>query len=124
MNRFRPLTALVTVLALAFAQLAVAAHACTKFERAHAAVAYPPCHGSQSHEQPAASDMLCAQHCQHGDASFDNGQPAPAAVDNAGPLLRVELANPDGSTDAGAAWRFMPEAAPPPATILFGVMRI
>ena len=126
MKRPRPLTALLAVLAFAFAQLAVAAHPCSKLDRASQgeAAAHPPCHGSLSPEEQPVDDALCAEHCQQGNASVDSGQPCPAAVDQAGPVLRVEVADPFAPGDPSAAWRYIPAAAPPPPAILFGVLRI
>ena len=77
----------------------------------------------ESDEAPV-NGTVCDGHCQYGNASFDNAQPAPAAVDSAGPALRVELGEAVASADARPAWRYAPAAAPPPPAILFGVLRI
>lgn len=127
MIRPRRLTALFAVCALAFAQVAVAAHACAKLERAAsvaATEAHPACHGSQAPHEVPPGDNVCEKHCQYGDASLDGAQSPPAAVDRAGPILRMALADAIASAGPRAAWRYVPAAAPPPPAILFGVLRI
>lgn len=127
MSRYRLLTALLTVFALAFAQIAVAMHSCSVHERnpVSEVPAQPAaCHGAQAPEEAPGNDTLCAEHCQYGSASFDNSQSYPAAVNKSGPTLRVELADAAQSPDLRPSWRLAPAAAPPPAAILFGVLRI
>ena len=126
MNRYRSLTALLTVFALAFAQMAVATHSCSGNERtltSEAPAQLAPCHGTSPEEAPG-NGALCAQHCQYGKATFDNTSQVPAAVDSVGPELRIRLSAAAASADSRPAWRFVPAAAPPPPAILFGVLRI
>ena len=74
-------------------------------------------------DEAPATDNVCFEHCQYGDASVDNSPPAPAAVDSAGPVFRiVQVAH--ASADVRPTWRLAPAAAPPPPAILFGVLRI
>lgn len=125
-RRPRALAALLAVFALVFAQLAVSAHACEQRESpapGEVTTHQEGCHEMAPADQAPATDNICFEHCQYGDASVDNSPPAPAAVDSAGPVLRiVQVAH--ASADLRPAWRLAPAAAPPPPAILFGVLRI
>lgn len=123
----RPFAALLAVVAFVFAQMAVSAHACTVFgEPAHDEVAarHQQCGGMVEADEAPVNVNVCAGHCQYGHASFDNSPLAPAAVDAAGPSLRIDLVATASSADSRPAWRFAPATAPPPPAILFGVLRI
>lgn len=125
-RRPRPLAALLAVFALVFAQLAVSAHACEPRESkapGEVTAHHEACHEMAPEDQAPATDNVCFEHCQYGDASVDNSPPAPAAVDSAGPVLRLAQVAP-ASAGLRPAWRLAPAAAPPPPAILFGVLRI
>jgi hypothetical protein len=125
-RRPRPLAALLAVFALLFAQLAVSAHACEPREspvRGEVTADQEACHEMAPADQAPATDNVCFEHCQYGDASVDNSPPAPAAVDSSGPVLRLAQVVP-AAASLRPAWRLAPAAAPPPPAILFGVLRI
>lgn len=125
-RRPRSLAALLAAFALVFAQLAVSAHACEARESTapgEVTAHQEGCHEMAPADQAPASGNVCFEHCQYGDASVDNSQPAPAAVDSAGPVLRIARVA-HASADHRPAWRLAPAAAPPPPAILFGVLRI
>ena len=125
-RRPRVLAALLAAFALVFAQLAVSAHACELREspaRGEVTAHNEGCHEMAPAEEAPATDNVCFEHCQYGDASVDNSPPAPPAVDSAGPVLRLAQVAP-ASAGLRPAWRLAPAAAPPPPAILFGVLRI
>ena len=128
MTRSRRIFAAVfAVLAIVFAQLAVAAHACEFPGQAKAEVVAP---GHECCQEEAGDDGntvptgVCVQHCQYGEASFDGAQPPAAIVDASGPVLRVDSPDPLDAASGAAGAAVAPPAAAPPATILFGVLRI
>ncbi len=126
-RRPRPLASLLAVFALVFAQLAVSAHACEPREspaRGEVIAHHEACHEMAPEDREPASGNVCFEHCQYGQASFDNTPTAPAAIDMAGPSLRIDLLAPASSADSRPDWRFAPATAPPPPAILFGVLRI
>jgi hypothetical protein len=126
-RRHRIVAALFAAFALVFAQLAVSAHACEFFGQSTAAQAAPAhdcCAEDAGDGTNPAGGNVCAEHCQHAQASFDNGQPAPGLVETAGPALRVDAGEAALSADRRPAWLLVPPAASPPAAILFGVLRI
>ncbi len=126
-RRHRSVAAVLAAFALVFAQFAVSAHACVphgKPVETEVMAHHAQCGGVMATDEDTANANVCDGHCQYGTASVDNGQPAPAAVDSAGPALRVELGEAVASADARPAWRYAPPAAPPPPAILFGVLRI
>jgi len=126
-RRTRTLAACFASLALVFAQVAASAHLCVQHQKgapAEVMAHHEGCGGAMEEEQAPANGNVCEQHCQYGSASVDHATPAPAAVDSAGPWLRVETGTSASSADARPAWRFVPAAAPPPPAILFGVLRI
>lgn len=127
MVRRRPFVVVLAVVALAFAQFAVSAHACTR--GGQPAPAEVKAHHVGCHEMPAPDEApvdgnICQEHCQYGTTSFDNAQPLAAIVENVGPVLRIELAETGEQAEAPTARRLAPTAAPPPPIILFGVLRI
>lgn len=123
----RPFAALLAIVAIVFAQMSVSAHACTapvEPAQDEVAIHHTQCGGIGEADEAPVNANVCAGHCQYGQASFDNAPPAPAAIDTAGPSLRIELLAPASSADSRPARRFAPAAAPPPPAILFGVLRI
>lgn len=127
MTRSRPLAAVIAAFALVFAQMAVSAHACTVHEEAAQAEVmahHVQCGESDDADGAPENGNVCAGHCQYGDASFGHSPGAPAAIDSAGPSLRIDLPAPASSADSRPAWRLAPAATPPPPAILFGVLRI
>jgi hypothetical protein len=127
-RRSRTFAALLAASALAFAQFAASAHACQPHEaraKVEAMAHHGGCGGAVETDEAPASDGVCTQHCQYGSASLDNGQPDLVVAEAAGPVLRVEVVDSAVvSADARPSWRLAPAAAPPPAAILFGVLRI
>ncbi len=126
-RRTRTASAFLVAFALVFAQLAVSAHACVPHEmagKAEAMVHPEGCPGMAGQDEAPAGESVCAAHCQYGAVSVDNVQPVPAAIDVAGPALRLELATAIAGSTAIASWRLAPTAAPPPPALLFGVLRI
>jgi hypothetical protein len=89
-RRNRVLTALLTLVALLFSQLAVAAYSCPMSSAPQAAVA-----GEAPLDQDASdSPSLCHGHCKYGSASFESAKFSawsPQAVDSGlrVPALRV-----------------------------------
>jgi hypothetical protein len=127
-RRSRSVAATLAALALAFAQVAASAHACALHAepaRAEVMAHHESCHEAAAADETPANGNICQEHCLYGSASLDNGQPDLAPAPAAGPVLRVELADPaDASADPRPSWRLAPPAAPPPPAILFGVLRI
>ncbi|NJD86746.1 MAG: hypothetical protein FIB05_01860 [Betaproteobacteria bacterium] len=126
-RRRRIFAALFAVLAIVFAQLSVAAHACDVVAPAKAQAVVPGhecCNEEVGDDGNSVPSGVCVLHCHYGEASFDGAQPPTAIVDASGPVLRVDSPDPlDAASDpAGAA--LAPPAAAPPATIFFGVLRI
>jgi hypothetical protein len=128
-RRQRIVASFLAVFAIAFAQLAVAAHWCDAARTPRTAeLAEVIAHGPICHEaatpQPDANGNLCQAHCQYGATSVDNGSPVPPAVDAAGPVLFLLVPASEPASSLRRAERFAPAAAPPPPAILFGVLRI
>lgn len=128
MTRSRRIFAAVfAVLAIVFAQLAVAAHACEFPGQAKAEVVAPGhecCNEEAGDGGNSGPSGVCVQHCHYGEASFDGAQPPVAIVDAAGPILRIDGPGPLESASGASGAALAPIAAAPPATILFGVLRI
>lgn len=125
-RRHRSFAALLAGFALAFAQLAVSAHACMLHEQgapAKVIAHHEGCAGALEESEVPVNGNVCAEHCQYGKASFDNA-PQTAAADVLGPELRIEIADSTATIESRPAWRYVPAAAPPPPAILFGVLRI
>ena len=128
MTRFsRNFASVLAILALVFAQLAASAHACALHqERVPAEVTahHAQCGESGAQEQAPSDSNVCSAHCQYGHASHDAGAPdlPPAAL--AGAFLRVEPVAPKRPPASRAGSRLVPQAAAPPPSILFGVLRI
>lgn len=126
-RRHRIVAALFAALALVFAQLAVAAHACEWNGAAKAVQAAPEhecCNEDADGDGGSVRDGLCVEHCNYGDASFDGGQFPAGIADAPGLDLRVTYPEPAPASDGPLARRFASPATSPPATILFGVLRI
>ena len=130
-RRHRLVASLLTVLAILFAQAAVAAHWC----EAMASPAGEPVQVMAHHdccpegavpsgEPGSTGGNLCQAHCQYGAMSVDNVSPVPPAIDAAGPVVMQLVPASDAGTGLARAERFAPAAAPPPPAILFGVLRI
>jgi hypothetical protein len=125
-RRHRTVAAVFALLALVFAQFAVSAHSCPLHRKAGEALVmahHEGCGGAMDQVDASGNDNICEGHCQYGSASVDNAQPDAAAVDVAGPPLRMDPVV-TASGVARTAWRFVPAAARPPPAILFGVLRI
>lgn len=126
-RRHRILAALFAVLAIVFAQITVAAHACEVVSPAKAAVVAPGhecCNEDVGDDGDSMPSGACVLHCHYGEASFDAGQPLAAIADASGPALRVDSPDPLLTAAEAAGCSAVPLAAAPPATILFGVLRI
>lgn len=126
-RRHRLVASLLAAFALVFAQLAVSAHAClvaSPMLVADAASAHGCCNEEREAGGRSAVDNLCVEHCNYGAASVDGGQPAPATVALSGSPLRVDSLERALAADHRPAWFIAAPAAPPPAAILFGVLRI
>ncbi len=126
-RRHRIAAALFALLAIVFAQLAVAAHVCDFPGQPKAvtlAAGHECCNEDMGTDGNPAPTGLCVQHCHYGEASFDGGQPLAALVDSSGAILRVDGADPHLAAGTAAGASLAPAAAGPPATILFGVLRI
>jgi hypothetical protein len=122
----RSFAAILAGFALAFAQFAVSAHACVLHEQgvpAEVTAHHVGCAGALGESETPVNGNVCAEHCQYGKASLDK-PPQFAAADVLGPVLRIEKADPVATFGSRPAWRFVPQAAPPPPAILFGVLRI
>jgi hypothetical protein len=116
-RRYRRSIALIAMAALAFAQAAVAMHACAI--PVPAAETAMPCHDEPS-PGPTA---LCQAHCQADKQTVDQTKPL-ASVDVTPPLLTVV------ATDSGApplravrAQAVLAHAASPPLSILYRRLR-
>jgi hypothetical protein len=127
-RRRRSLAASIAAFALAFAQLAVSAHACALHEapaEPEVMAHHEACHEMAASEEAPVNGNVCQEHCQYGSASVDNSPPDAAAADPVGPVLRLEHPGVAvTSADVRPSWRLAPAAAPPPPAILFGVLRI
>ena len=122
-RRRRTLAACFAAFALAFAQLAVSAHACEALAPAtqEEQVVHPVgCAGTPLD----AGDLVCEQHCQYGEASVDSNPSAPLAMHVQGPVLKVEFAPAPLAASPPSSRSAVPAIATPPPAILFGVLRI
>lgn len=115
----RRLTAFLTIVALVFAQAAVAAHGCVL--PAPPDVAEAPCH------EPGdpASDGLCKAHCEAGTQSVDQAKPFKTPDAGAPPLvLRLDnLARP-AAVPAVRPTDWLAHAGAPPPFLLHRRLRI
>ena len=111
-RRHRRLVALVAMAALAFAQAAVAMHACVIPVPDEAAM---PCH-----DEPASGPAaLCQAHCQADKQSVDQAKPL-GATDVVAPLLAVvEVVVAVPPPHAVRSEPVLAHAASPPIPILF-----
>ena len=73
-SRVRKSAAWLAAVAMLFAQLAVAAHACAASSGASTAAVLATAHGDGSpcHEMDTQPDSVCLQHCADSPQSFDN----------------------------------------------------
>ncbi len=116
----RRIAATVAIAALAFAQLAVSAHACPSQDSASAAVTKHQT--AEEHCAKTATRNLCERHCDYGD-SLQSAPPAVTAPDLAPLPWRVELiAAP--AVERQACRTFAPLRSEPPPLVRFGVLRI
>jgi len=125
-RRRRTVTAFLAAFAFVFAQGAVSVHACPVEQApvsSEVVAHHEGCHEMPAPDQAPVNGNVCQEHCLYGSVSVDNA-PDVAAVDPAGPVLRVDLPEAIAADDSRPAWRPAPAAAPPPAAILFGVLRI
>ena len=115
----RRLTALLAIVALVFAQAAVAAHGCAL--PAPPDVAEAPCH------EPGdpASDGLCKAHCEAGTQSVDQAKPFKAS-DAGAPLivLRPDNFARPASVPAARMTDWLAHAGAPPPFLLHRRLRI
>ncbi|MGE0356459.1 MAG: hypothetical protein AB7P08_06030 [Burkholderiales bacterium] len=119
------MAASLAALALAFAQLAVSAHACdVTGPRGKQPVAAQPVTCHEIARDEGVGENLCEQHCQYGDASVESNAPAPVAMHVAGPALRLEPAGTFPVEAISPSRADVPPIAAPPPAILFGVLRI
>ncbi len=126
-RRHRVFAALFAVLAIVFAQITVAAHACEVVSPAKAAVVAPGhecCNEDVGDDGNSVPSGACVLHCHYGEASFDAGQPLAAIAENSGPVMRVDSPDFRPVAAEAASGAMVPSAAAPPASILFGVRRI
>ena len=125
-RRHRLFASLFAAAALLFTQLAVAVHWCDTMARPEPVQVMAHHEGCPGMAAAVETNVnLCHAHCQYGNASVDTS-PAPAAdLAPAGPALFIApVALPAIESDAPPSWRLAPAAAPPPPSILFGVLRI
>ncbi len=115
-RRSRFLASLVALLALLFAQLAVAAYDCPQLKEQRKA------ERTCDHDITATPN-LCIEHCAYGEASLGSAKPAPSAPDLPGiPVTASPEALP---AFARVALRVPASATPPPPLIArFTVLRI
>lgn len=125
-RRYRFVAACLAAFALVFAQFAVSAHACSLGDRASQleVSANHDCCPGDADEDSGTQGNICLEHCAYGNASVDNVVSVPVALDAAAPGLRVESSEPAASVDARPERHRAAEPVRPPATILFGVLRI
>ena len=119
-NRF--VAACVAIMALLFAQFAVAAYVCAKLSPPPAVEA--PAQGEPACDHSSADNPnLCAQHCLYGDASLGSSQSLPAPADEVLFVAYVPatLASPTPS-HLGVRIARLPH--PPPLATRFTVLRI
>jgi hypothetical protein len=119
MNRLlRRIAALVALAALAFGQVAVAAHACTgEMARSHAMDGMP-C------EQTMPAGNLCERHCDYGAAASDSQGTAPAVNTVAPALLPWRIADASPFLPTKATARPFERSIERPPLIRFSVLRI
>ena len=126
-RRHRLVASLLAALALVFTQLAVSAHACIVAGPsmvADAASNHDCCSEDDGAGGSPAIEVLCVEHCHYGEASFDGGQSVPGIIELCGSHLRVDSHERVLAPNSGPAWLIAAPAAPPPAAIVFGVLRI
>ena len=117
-RRTRFLASLVALFAIAFAQLAIAAHACERI--AAQRLAAP----AQDHGccPDSGRTTQCAEHCNYGFASVDSGKPFPAEAP-AGQFLGL-AAEPAAVGATSRLADLVPPTTGPPPTLRFVVLRI
>lgn len=123
----RILVASLAAFALAFAQLAVSAHACALHgapAEAEVMAHHVQCDGMAGTGEAPPGENVCVEHCLYGDDAVNNLPAVSSIAAAVGPPLRIEPATQPAMADARPAWRYIPAAAPPPPAILFGVLRI
>jgi hypothetical protein len=110
-RRTRVFASLVALVALAFAQFTVSAHACEMAMKVAAAS-----HGASHPEgcPDSGGDNLCKQHCQYGSAALDAAKPMPPLGDAVGPLLGVVPPPRQAHCRAAPSYAIPPSAGPPP----------
>jgi hypothetical protein len=115
-RRYRRSIAIIAMAALAFAQAAVAMHACVIPVPVQTAM---PCHDEPS-PGPTA---LCQAHCQVDKQTVDKAKPL-AALDVTPPLLTL-VATDSGAPPLGGmrAQAVLTHAASPPLSILYQRLR-
>ena len=118
-RRTRFLASLVALFAIAFAQLAIAAHACERMTAQRLAVTQAQDHGCCPDSGRTAQ---CAEHCNYGFASVDSAKPAPAYAAT-GPLLGV-VAEPAALASTVRLSGLVPPTAGPPPELRFFALRI
>ena len=116
-RRTRFLASLVALFAIAFAQVAIAAHACERMDAQRVAAAGEE-HGCCPDKGITAQ---CAEHCRFGFASVDSARPLPVFVVT-GPLLAVLEPVPASTTPQRCAFESPAPGPPPP--LLFIALRI
>lgn len=121
-RRRRPFAAVLAIVALLFAQLLMSAHACdmpSQGRSSGAMVHGEGCPGAAQDETPGGN--LCEQHCQYGAVSVDSDPPDQMAMSVVTHAFKVEAAVAAASPPSR---RNVSLIVAPPATILFGVLRI
>lgn len=125
-RRRRFFAACLAAFALVFAQVAVSSHACALTSPAdmpEAGASHDCCPGAMADDEGAEAN-LCVLHCAYGSVSVDNSPGLPAAPESASSGLRVELPDPATPGLNGVDTSRAAVPARPPATLLFGVLRI
>ena len=126
-RRHRLVASLFAVFVLLYAQLAVSAHACVVTAQSMAAEmtsAHDCCNEDGDADSNPLGGNLCVEHCNYGAASFSGGHCVPDVIGQLGSALRVDSPDTALAANSRPAWLLATPAAPPPAAILFGVLRI
>ena len=118
-RRARFLASLVALFAIAFAQLAIAAHACERMTAQRLAAATTEDHGCCP---DSGRTPQCAEHCNFGFASVDSAKPASIHAVT-GPFLGVVAQPPILAATLRLA-SLVPPASGPPPPLRFFALRI
>lgn len=127
-RRNRALAAICAIVAIAFAQLAVSAHACgtvTQTVASNAIAEHSCCDEAHGSDGQLNDANVCLDHC-HNDPGFssEGGHPPNSALVGNSPPRGIEVSDAADTTDLDVSNGFGPLPLATSLAILYGVLRI